>query len=165
MDALRVLMARHWLVPTCCATGCWALSDVCCDIAIASADDDDAPAVKATGDAPPRAQRHLDVFGKPRIQLTPEQNAIISATVSLGACAVLVASRWRDEAFWRGVSARTAGIAVAAGGVHFLAYAVELRAFRTASSTVITPLLQLSAVWMTLLRFLQPILASALPHA
>jgi len=55
--------------------------------------------------------------------------------------------------------ARDRAIAFVAGGVHFAAYAIELRAFRTASSTVITPLLQLSAVWMTVLRSLQPLLA------
>ena len=33
----------HWLVPTLAATSCWALSDVCCDYAIAGGDDDDAP--------------------------------------------------------------------------------------------------------------------------
>merc|ERR1719491_2378906 len=34
------------------------------------------------------------------------------------------------------------------GSFHFLAYLATLCAFRSASSTVITPLMQLSAVWM-----------------
>ena len=40
MMLLSQLLNSHWLVPTVCATGCWALSDVCCDCAIASAEDD-----------------------------------------------------------------------------------------------------------------------------
>ena len=93
-------------------------------------------------------------------QLTPEQNAVVSALVSLCACG---ASLRLGFGSLGDVSKTTDGaVAVFAGAVHFVAYAVELRAYRTASSTVITPLLQLSAVWMTLLRAAQPLLLSTL---
>lgn len=92
-------------------------------------------------------------------QLTPAQNAMMSAGVSLcSACSLMYCcsvAPWRD---------RDTVIGLCAGLVHFIAYAVELRAYRTASSTVITPLLQLSAVWMTLLRVALTLLATSLPQ-
>ena len=142
------LLQQHWLVSTCAATGCWALSDICCDSCIGTTTTttttEDVEGAKIT---------------KPR--LTPEQNAMISGCVSLLAAGLLIGMIGPDVT--KG-SHRDAGIAVVAGLVHFVAYAVELRAYRTLSSTVITPLLQLSAVWMALLRTIQPLLASALPH-
>jgi len=152
----------HWLAPTVAATSCWALSDVCCDYAIAGADDD-APATPKASSSPPPGSRGAAGPTK----LTPEQNAMISAAVAATAGGALCAYR----AFVEGRAAlhgspRDRTLAFVAGAVHFCAYAIELRAFRTASSTVITPLLQLSAVWMTLLRSLQPIIAWAvLPAA
>ena len=138
------LLNSHWMVSTAAATGCWALSDVCCDCCIGVAEESsDAKSVEK------------------RMQLSPEQNAMISAWVSLAACLVLLGLLGVEEV--SGGSRRDATVALAAGAVHFLAYAVELRAYRTASSTVITPLLQLSAVWMTLLRAATPLVMSALP--
>jgi len=141
----------HWLVPTLAATSCWALSDVCCDYAIAGGDDDDAP-------PPPDASPEMKSQEKGDEQLTPEQNAVVSASVAAAAGLSLFAYQLKSSKATQTFDRDTA-VAMAAGAVHFCAYAVELRAFRTASSTVITPLLQLSAVWMTLVRVIQPVAA------
>ena len=91
-------------------------------------------------------------------QLTPEQNAVVSASVAAAAGSALFMYQLKSKGATQTFDRDTA-VAMAAGAVHFCAYAVELRAFRTASSTVITPLLQLSAVWMTLVRVVQPVAA------
>ena len=173
------LIEAHWLIPTVFATSCWALSDVCCDCAIAGGGDDEGDAAPpqpekkpARGDAGPdaaagpvasKSSSSPSKGDRPErwgAQLTPEQNAVVSALVSLCACG---ASLRLGFGSLGDVSKTTDGaVAVFAGAVHFVAYAVELRAYRTASSTVITPLLQLSAVWMTLLRAAQPLLLSTL---
>lgn len=87
-------------------------------------------------------------------QLTPEQNALLSGCISLCAAAIVGLGQHSP-----GVS-RTAGLAslfrvdvpsalAAVGGCfHFSAYLATLCAFSSASSTVITPLMQLSAMWM-----------------
>ena len=57
------LIEAHWLIPTVFATSCWALSDVCCDCAIAGGGDDESAAAPpqpvekkpARGDAGPDA--------------------------------------------------------------------------------------------------------------
>jgi len=169
------LLQQHWMVSTLAATGCWALSDVCCDCCIATTtttqqqqgdddvDDDDFEEEEEEEEEDPEKAKALagTADEKGSVLLTPEQNAMISAWVS-GVASLSLAAALGTEA--TDGSRREAGIAVFAGAVHFVAYAVELRAYRTASSTVITPLLQLSAVWMTLLRATMPLLASALPH-
>ena len=94
-------------------------------------------------------------------QLTPEQNAVVSASVAAAAGSALFMYQLKSKGATQTFDRDTA-VAMAAGAVHFCAYAVELRAFRTASSTVITPLLQLSAVWMTLVRVVQPVGADGL---
>ncbi|CAH0369747.1 unnamed protein product [Pelagomonas calceolata] len=147
----------HWLVPTLAATSCWALSDVCCDYAIAGGDDDDAPPPPDDKErrSPQMSTREAD---KGDEQLTPEQNAVVSASVAAAAGSALFMYQLKSKGATQTFDRDTA-VAMAAGAVHFCAYAVELRAFRTASSTVITPLLQLSAVWMTLVRVIQPVAA------
>ena len=146
----------HWLVPTLAATSCWALSDVCCDYAIAGGDDDDAPPPPDDKErrSPQMSPREAD---KGDEQLTPEQNAVVSASVAAAAGSALFMYQLKSKGATQTFDRDTA-VAMAAGAVHFCAYAVELRAFRTASSTVITPL-QLSAVWMTLVRVVQPVAA------
>lgn len=81
-------------------------------------------------------------------KLTPEQNAFISGGISI------------FVAFWQlgdgdlvsnpcsiGIDT-TFLLAATSGTIHFLAYLTVLKAFATISSTVVTPLMQLSAVWM-----------------
>jgi len=80
-------------------------------------------------------------------QLTPEQNALVSGCVSL-----LVSFAATPQAASSGGSVFLAdavtGLAGLGGCFHFSAYLMTLCAFSSASSTVITPLMQLSAVWM-----------------
>jgi len=89
-------------------------------------------------------------------RLTAEQNALVSGCVSLltVALAAGLTGLWeefgmemRSSESPRSWSARDVSAAVG-GCVHFLAYLSTLCAFSSASSTVITPLMQLSAVWM-----------------
>ena len=90
-------------------------------------------------DARPRCLREMD---KGDEQLTPEQNAVVPGLWRPPPVALFMyqlKSKGATQTFDRDTA-----VAMAAGAVHFCAYAVELRAFRTASSTVITPLLQLS---------------------
>uniref|UniRef100_A0A7S3NR02 Protein RFT1 homolog n=1 Tax=Aureoumbra lagunensis TaxID=44058 RepID=A0A7S3NR02_9STRA len=138
---------RHWLWSTAAATGCWSLSDICCDCCIEQNSDENQTSLK-----------------KATKQLTPEQNAVLSAMVS-GIAAIFLVLYGLTPTLTDAGGRRDAIIALVAGAVHFAAYAIELKAYRTASSTVITPLLQLSAVWMTILRVVQPLAASALPHS
>lgn len=91
-----------------------------------------------------------------RQQLTPEQNALVSGAVSLVTAASAVWLGWGfapehavEPAKGSPWSVDRALVLAAIGGcVHFMAYLCTLRAFGSASSTVITPLMQLSAVWM-----------------
>ena len=80
----------HWLVPTLAATSCWALSDVCCDYAIAGGDDDDAP-------PPPDASPQMKSQEKGDEQLTPEQNAVVSASVAAAAGLSLFAYQLKSK--------------------------------------------------------------------
>eukprot|EP00435_Cladocopium_sp_Y103_P037318 s554_g9.t2 len=63
-------------------------------------------------------------------RLTPEQNALMSGFVPMS------------------LSSTRLALAGAGGFFHFTAYLCTLCAFTSASSTVITPLMQLSALWM-----------------
>jgi len=85
-------------------------------------------------------------------RLTPEQNALISGCVSLLTVTTAVGVFGlgiEDEGRGRAALDSPRFAAAAVGGcVHFMAYLLTLCAFTSASSTVITPLMQLSAVWM-----------------
>jgi hypothetical protein len=124
--------------------------------------DDDAGAGKRTAnhgtkDIPTTAM--ATSAPSPGKKMSPEQNALMCGFVSFLAATTLACS----------CSGSTAGTATSSpsllpsidltldmqalaslvgGCVHFGAYYVTLQAYATASSTVITPLLQLSAVWM-----------------
>jgi hypothetical protein len=81
--------------------------------------------------------------------LTGEQGALLSGFVSLLWSVIVIcfiADGGIMERLWdmRGAAA----FAVLSGAPHFMAYLLLLKAYETASSTVITPLLQLSALWM-----------------
>lgn len=92
-------------------------------------------------------------------RLTPEQNALVSGcvsilTVTIAMCVLGLGGASFSDVTQRGGldggfkdMSRLAGAAVG-GCVHFGAYFLTLCAFSSASSTVITPLMQLSAVWM-----------------
>jgi len=90
-------------------------------------------------------------------RLTPEQNALVSGLVAL--VVVLVNSGGvssyvggPSRPLWGSESMSEpdllAAMALLGGCFHFTAYLATLSAFGAASSTVITPLMQLSAVWM-----------------
>lgn len=113
-----------WLLPIVLATFCWALSDVCCDACIGVSTD----------------------VNKDNSKITGSQNAFISGCLCLGVGLSLAVAGESfqntspySSAFW---------FAFFAGMCHFLAYLAVLKAFETVSSTVITPLLQFSALWM-----------------
>jgi hypothetical protein len=80
-------------------------------------------------------------------RLTPEQNALISGCVSLLTAAVAMVSLRASGAKAFDFDA-VSGMAFLGGCFHFTSYLLTLCAFSSASSTVITPLMQLSAVWM-----------------
>jgi hypothetical protein len=87
-------------------------------------------------------------------QLSPEQNALVSGCVSLLTVVAAALSLHKqghsgDAVFALLFRADSAGTLAAVGGCfHFTAYLATLCAFSSASSTVITPLMQMSAVWM-----------------
>lgn len=163
-----------WLWQVVGATCCWAMSDVICDACIRPASPKredkcitaDAPEVIPSPN-PARARKRLvqvSLLGAPQAindcttsgkldlretRLSPEQNAFLSGLVSLVTVSILSSIS--------GVTAKgdifenfdTRQLVPAIGGcVHFTSYFLTLCAFSSASSTVITPLMQLSAVWM-----------------
>lgn len=76
-------------------------------------------------------------------RLTPEQNALMSGFVALitaAACNLITVPM--------SLSSTRLALAGVGGFFHFTAYLCTLCAFTSASSTVITPLMQLSALWM-----------------
>jgi len=81
-----------------------------------------------------------------RKRLSPEQNAFVSGSLSLIAVAVASSVGDARRPLFR-VDVRSA-LGLLGGVFHFTAYLSTLCAFSSASSTVITPLMQLSAVWM-----------------
>jgi len=93
-------------------------------------------------------------------RLTPEQNALVSGLVSLVVVLVTSGNRsylggaspplWGNGSFSNDVFQPDllAAMALLGGCFHFTAYLVTLSAYGAASSTIITPLMQLSAVWM-----------------
>ena len=116
-------MTVHWLVSTTLACICWSLSDICCDICISSRD-------KETTS-----------------KITPEANSIVCGIISgiIGVVAII-----QNESVSTIVSYNSMLIMLS-GSIHFGAYRLILYAYEMTDSTVITPLLQLSAVWMVLL--------------
>lgn len=81
-----------------------------------------------------------------RKRLSPEQNAFVSGCLSLVAVAVASSVGGARKPLFS-VDVRSA-LGLLGGVFHFTAYLSTLCAFSSASSTVITPLMQLSAVWM-----------------
>ena len=76
-------------------------------------------------------------------RLTPEQNALMSGFVAL-----ITAAACNLHTVPMSLSSTRLALAGAGGFFHFTAYLCTLCAFTSASSTVITPLMQLSALWM-----------------
>jgi len=85
-------------------------------------------------------------------KLSPEQNALISGLVSMLTVVITVLFLAVQAPASIGVASspgsKTGWLALVGGCFHFMAYLSTLCAFSSASSTVITPLMQLSAVWM-----------------
>jgi len=138
------MLQLDWLVPTLAATACWALSDICCDACIKDENVISEPEVVVRMID---GLTTLDVVedkdkDKHLVRLTSEQDALLSAVLSLvcGIAALLVIQVTKS---WFEIL-----IAIIAGCIHFTAYYSTLSAYKTESSTVITPLMQLSAVFL-----------------
>lgn len=149
-----MMVQIDWLVPTVAATACWALSDICCDACIM---DESADATKQNdlvdedvGQKPKPVVRIIDGVTTLEViedkhlglRLTSEQDALLSAAVSL-VCGVATLLVIRVTKPWFEIF-----IIMIAGCIHFTAYYSTLSAYKTESSTVITPLMQLSAVFL-----------------
>eukprot|EP00420_Gonyaulax_spinifera_P016519 CAMPEP_0197901290 /NCGR_PEP_ID=MMETSP1439-20131203/50922_1 /TAXON_ID=66791 /ORGANISM="Gonyaulax spinifera, Strain CCMP409" /LENGTH=440 /DNA_ID=CAMNT_0043522255 /DNA_START=68 /DNA_END=1390 /DNA_ORIENTATION=+ len=99
-----------------------------------------------------RMPQALGLDSPVRRQLTPEQNAFVSGCISLLTFAV--ATTYWTSAMSSAPEAAlfaadgTSALAALGGCFHFAAYLSTLCAYGSVSSTVITPLMQLSAVWM-----------------
>ncbi len=130
-------MTLHWLTLTTTACGCWALSDISCDICISQ---ENIPPKKRGHHRPKR------IDGK----LTPEANSILCAAISgiLGICLLSIPNNKPDLI---ALTSSDYFSLIFSGTIHFSAYLITLSAYRYTDSTVITPLLQLSAVWMLIL--------------
>ena len=131
----------------------WALSDVCCDVCIVQSKKPEEVMVRTCPNpqdscsCPNNGYKLRKIAAVDCGRLSPEQNALISGIVSL--LFALSLPFWYDKSIltnnvldWQVLTG------LLAGGLHFLAYCTTLMAFNSTSSTVITPLLQLSALWM-----------------
>ena len=132
----------------------WALSDVCCDVCIIQTKQPSEVLVRTCPNPQDSCSCPNNGYTKRKSattveggRLSPEQNALISGVISL--LFAMILPFWYDKSIlttstldWQVLTS------VLAGGLHFLAYCTTLMAFNSTSSTVITPLLQLSALWM-----------------
>jgi len=167
----RIVGSLGWLWKTVGATCCWAISDVICDMCIkpaltrgsamqeksetnslAGIDCVDGGSLTALHSSPAPAtpvQPCALPIEDTRCQLTAEQNALVSGCLSL---IIAVAATLSGIATNTTVESlpidSTSKVAAVGGCFHFSAYLCTLCAFGSTSSTVITPLMQLSAVWM-----------------
>ncbi len=112
-----------WLKLTFLACCCWAMSDIFCDICI-------------------ETKNKHNKYNKNK--LTAEQNSIIcgilSGIIGFGIIFIYEIQNYDINSILNGL-------------IQFSAYRITLYAFELTSSTIITPLLQLSAVWMLPLSF------------
>jgi len=118
-----------WVFQVAAATICWAMSDICSDAAIQEKDEEP----QETGS---EASKHG--------HLTGEQGALMSVCVTL--CYTVIFHLTAGPSL--NLSHEILAQALAGGAIHFLSYMMLLKAFEHSSSTQITPLLQMSAVWL-----------------
>lgn len=139
--------SHQWLASTVSATVCWAFSDICSDVCInqnADVDEDKENARARNKAAKAKAKDASKSKPAPtRRKLCGEEKAFISGAITLifgclGGVGVDI----------RHVPLNSALLSVLAGMLHFVSYYYTLKAFNSAPSTMITPLLQLSAVFM-----------------
>jgi len=124
-----------WVLQVAVATICWAMSDICSDAAIQQEKEEVTKVCVEVGGAGKVEQRG---------QLTGEQGALMSVCVTLGFTFVFhVVAGPSITLNWH-----VAAQAMCGGAIHFLSYMMLLKAFEYSSSTQITPLLQMSAVWL-----------------
>lgn len=122
-----------WVLQVAVATICWAMSDICSDAAIQQ--DNEGVEESVEGGKPSVNERG---------QLTGEQGALMSVCVTLCYTAFFHIVAGPSILFnWKVVVQALAG-----GSIHFISYMMLLKAFEVSSSTQITPLLQMSAVWL-----------------
>lgn len=129
-----------WLLPTAAATICWAFSDICSDYCIEQ--DGGAEARKARC-----SSLKIDLLSRRR-QLCGEQKAFLSgATTFLFGCLGVCGMRF-DSLHTVSIPPLVTFLALFSGALHFISYYYTLKAYNSAPSTIVTPLLQLSAVFM-----------------
>lgn len=97
-------------------------------------------------------------FEEPTVQCTTEQrltvwqymliSVLVNGAAALIACVTSGVLRPGRAVLGTQADVTTVVLSLAAGVVHFCSYYLTTKAFETASSTVITPLLQMSAIWM-----------------
>jgi len=118
-----------WVLQVAVATICWAMSDICSDAAIQQDKEEEVCAEAGKVE---------------HGQLSGEQGALMSVCVTLCYTAVfhLVAGPSIS------LNPQVVAQALAGGAIHFISYMMLLKAFEQSSSTQITPLLQMSAVWL-----------------
>jgi len=150
--------ALQWLLPTVSATICWAFSDICSDFCIEQVPSIDEQSYSQTTCEKARARvKRKDSRVRPAgtRKLCGEEKAFLSGAITFifgfvggaglsGLKAINAYSPFEEKA----VGLDTALLAVGAGGIHFVSYYYTLKAYNNAPSTMITPLLQLSAVFM-----------------
>ncbi|KAF4720080.1 hypothetical protein FOZ63_004516, partial [Perkinsus olseni] len=124
--------SSSWLPPVLLSTSCWALSDICCDHLI----DASGHTMNGEGDA------KVALSSPPKPSVSPEFMALVGAVLSLASGLAGLALLPLPEV------PSLEGLATLAGVLHFLSYYCLLRAYSEIPSTVITPLLQLSALLM-----------------
>jgi hypothetical protein len=120
-----------WVLQVAVATVCWAMSDICSDAAIQQEKEEGVVVCVEAGKVE-------------RGQLTGEQGALMSVCVTL--CYTIVFHAVAGPSI--SLSGPVVAQALAGGSIHFISYMMLLKAFEQSSSTQITPLLQMSAVWL-----------------
>ncbi|KAF4736101.1 hypothetical protein FOZ63_007412, partial [Perkinsus olseni] len=135
--------SSSWLPPVLLSTSCWALSDICCDHLI----DASGHTMNGEGDAKVRrltlsTRSEVALSSPPKPSVSPEFMALVGAVLSLASGLAGLALLPLPEV------PSLEGLATLAGVLHFLSYYCLLRAYSEIPSTVITPLLQLSALLM-----------------
>jgi len=118
-----------WVLQVAVATVCWAMSDICSDAAIQQEKE---------------GETCVEAGKAEHGQLSGEQGALMSVCVTLCYTAVFHLAVGPSLSLnWQVLAQALAG-----GAIHFISYMMLLKAFEHSSSTQITPLLQMSAVWL-----------------
>jgi len=149
-----------WFLPIVSATVCWAFSDICSDFCIEQLPgseeqpDSKASCEKSKARVVKKKNSSIRILPNTR-KLCGEEKAFLSGAITFlfgcvgGASVTGLGDLSTAQPFEDNVLRYDlALLAVGAGAIHFISYYFTLKAYNSAPSTVITPLLQLSAVLM-----------------